>query len=299
MRFRHILEYVIFLLFVSLVKLMPLRWVQKIGALLGEFFYRMGFRRSVTLKNLKHAFTDSKPAELESTALEAFRSVGISLFELMWFPRLFESGIGQIVTVENREVLLNAKSQGKGVLVLTAHFGNWELMVQSIVKLIGFPMLLIVKTQSNHLIDKILSDWRTRLGNTIVPMEISVREVLSTLHEGNLVGLAADQTASKQSPSVEFFGRLVPTYEGPATFSLKTGAAIILSFAIRQVDGTYRIRFVEVPKTDLTEYNPQNVAELTRRHVHLTESIIRQYPGQWMWMHKRWKHVDALSISKT
>lgn len=294
MRFRHILEYVVFQLFVWIVQLMPLRLVQKTGSLLGELVHRMGFRRSTTLENLKHAFPDLDVATLESIGLEAFRSVGISLFELMWSPRLFKSGLDQIVQVENREVLSAAKSNGKGVLILTAHFGNWELMAQSVAKILEFPMLLIVKTQSNHLINRRVNDWRTRLGNSVIPMEVSVREVLRTLQEGNIVGMAADQTAAIQSLSVEFFGRQVPTYEGPATFSLKTGAAIILTFAIRQPDGTYRLRFIEVSKTDLAEFNPENVAELTRRRVRLTESVIREYPGQWMWMHKRWKHVEAL-----
>ncbi|MBI4429821.1 MAG: lysophospholipid acyltransferase family protein [Ignavibacteriales bacterium] len=291
MRLRHILEFAVFQLFVWILHFVPLRFVQKTGAVLGEVVYYLGFRRSITLENLRHAFPGKDDAALERIALEAFRSVSTSLFELLSSQRLLDSGLEKIIQVDNREVFLGARKKGKGVLVLTAHFGNWELMAQSVAMILQSPMLLIVKTQSNHFIDKKVNEWRTRVGNTIIPMEVSVREVLRTLQEGNVVGMAADQTASVQSLSVEFFGRQVPTYEGPATFSLKTGAPIVLTLAIRQQDGTYRLRFHEVPSNDLSEYNKQNIEELTKRHTSLTESIIRDYPGQWMWMHKRWKHV--------
>ncbi len=293
MRARHIFELIVFQTFVLVIQLLPLHLVQRIGASLGVMSYKLGFRRSITLKNLSHAFPDKDQNTLESIAREAFKSVGITLFELIWTPRQFRLGLGHILEVENREVFLAEKNSGRGVLVLTAHLGNWELMAQSVAMVLSAPMLLIFKPQSNQWINRRVKAWRELCGNKLIPMDVSVREALRTLKEGGVVGMAADQTAAIQSLSVEFFGRQVPTFEGPATFSLKTGAAIVLTFAIRQPNGTYRLRFVNVPKSDLNGYNDENVAELTRRHTSLTESIIREYPGQWMWMHKRWKHVDV------
>ena len=121
----------------------------------------------------------------------------------------------------------------------------------------------------------------------------SIREMLRLLREKQAVGIVADQTAAKESISVSFFGREVPTYEGPAMLSLKTGAPLVAGFAVRLSDGSYEARFCEVPSSDLKEYSKENVAELTRRHVAVTESVIRQHPEQWMWMHKRWKHVPS------
>ncbi|HTP14086.1 MAG TPA: lysophospholipid acyltransferase family protein, partial [Bacteroidota bacterium] len=138
-----------------------------------------------------------------------------------------------------------------------------------------------------------INRWRTMFGNSIVPMESAVRELLRLLHEGKAVGMVADQTAAKESISIPFFGREVPTYEGPAMFSLKTGAPLLLGLAIRREDGTYSGRFEEVPSADISGYTKEHVAELTRRHVAMMEAIIRRYPDQWMWMHKRWKHVPS------
>jgi len=125
-------------------------------------------------------------------------------------------------------------------------------------------------------------------------MEFAVREVMRTLQKGDFVGMAADQSAARESITVNFFGRLVPTFAGPAVFSLKTGAPILMGLATRQGDWTYSLRFTEVPCDDLKEYSEDAVAELTRRHVAMAESMIRIHPEQWLWMHRRWKHADDL-----
>ena len=128
-------------------------------------------------------------------------------------------------------------------------------------------------------------------------MDISVRRVLKALSEGRVVGILADQTAPMESVSVEFFGRMVPTFEGPAVFSLKTGAPIVMACALRISEGKYSVEFQEIQTDDLKGFSDENVETLTQRHVSLTEEIIRKNPDQWMWMHKRWKHVpDRIKV---
>ena len=122
-------------------------------------------------------------------------------------------------------------------------------------------------------------------------MSLAVREIIRALQNNNAVFLAADQTAPQESISVEFFGRNVPTFQGPAVFCLKSGAPIVLVMTVRQPDGRYKLIMEKVPSEDLEEYSESNVLELTRRQVKMTEEIIRRNPEQWMWMHKRWKHV--------
>lgn len=295
MRLQHILEYLVFEMASMIVQSMPLKAVQKAGSALGVFVFTvLRFRRSVTLDNLKKAFPEYDGEQIGAIAREAFRNVGISLLELLWFPRLNALGVNQLVKLENVELLNAAKARGKGVLLLTAHFGNWELVPMAVSTVTAFRVTSVAKTQSNKLIDKRVTERRTRLGNKIVSMEFSVREVLRILQKGDLVVIAADQSAAMESIAVNFFGRLVPTFAGPAVFSLKTGAPILMGFATRQGDGTYSLRFAEVPRDDLKEYSEDAVAELTRRHVAMAESMIRDHPGQWLWMHRRWKHVDHL-----
>jgi KDO2-lipid IV(A) lauroyltransferase len=131
-------------------------------------------------------------------------------------------------------------------------------------------------------------------------MGISIREILRALQNGYVVGMASDQAAAKESVAVNFFGREVPTFQGPAMFALRTHAPMMMGLAVRQMDGTYQLRFHRVPSDDLDGVTDANIKELTRRHVELTEKLIREHPEQWMWMHKRWKHVpDRIPIKET
>ncbi len=297
MRIQHILEYLVFEMASMIVQSMPLKAVQKVGSTLGVFVYSvLGFRRSVTLDNLKKAFPEYDGGQIGAIARDAFRNVGISLLELLWLPRMNASNVDQIVRIENPDLLNAARARGKGAIILTAHFGNWELVPLAVLTSTAFTLTTVVKTQSNKLIDKKVTERRTGSRNKIVPMEFAIRQVLRTLQQGDLVLIAADQSASKESIAVNFFGRLVPTFAGPAVFSLKTGAPILMALATRQGDGTYSLRFVEVPRDDLKEYNEDAVAVLTQRHVAMAESMIRDHPGQWLWMHRRWKHSDHLEV---
>lgn len=289
---RHLLEYFLLQTFGRAVRLFPFTVAGKVGAALGSFMYTVfGYRRSVTERNLRNAFPEYTDSQIKGIAGGAFRTVGASLVEFLWTPRLTTEKVRAMVNYKNPEVMKSLLARGKGVVLLSAHFGNWELMGHSIPAHIGVPMLEIAKSQSNPLVDRVIDSFRRQLGNSTVPMEHSVRVVLKALGEGRIVGMLADQTAPKDSVPVEFFGRPTPTFEGPAVFSLKTGAPIALGFTLREPDGTFSQEFNEVEAVELHGASKENIALLTQKHVRLTEEFIRKHPEQWMWMHKRWKHV--------
>jgi KDO2-lipid IV(A) lauroyltransferase len=292
MKVQHLFEDVLFECSGFVLRLLPLRAVQKVGGAIGEFVgATLGYRRGVALDNLRHGFPEKEEKDIQQIMRGSFRNVGIALFELMLVPRLNASTFKDIIHPANPQIIQNAYAKGKGVVLLTAHFGNWEFIAQSVPVWTGIPVLAIVKSQSNRYIDRQINLSRMKFGNAAVPMENAVRELLNALHEGKAVGIVADQTAAKESIWVPFFGREVPTYEGPAMFCLKTRAPLIMGFPVRGLDGRYSVQFEEVKFDDLKSYTKENILELTKRHVAVTERIIRQYPEQWMWMHKRWKHV--------
>jgi Kdo2-lipid IVA lauroyltransferase/acyltransferase len=289
----HILEYILFKLVGALIRLLPLRFVHKTGFVLARLVYPiLKSRRNVALENLRYAFPDLKESERARIAFQSFQSVSATFLELLWYPNFTKAGIKQRVHIENLELLNQLRSEQKGIIILTAHFGSWELATQAISVYTNAVVCTVAKPQSNVLVDRIITIWRELFGLKIVPMGISVREILRTLQQGGIVALAADQSAPKESVAVEFFGRKVPTFQGPAIFSLKTGAPIILGCTVRQQDGNYTMHLVHVPSKDLDGASDENIYELTRRQVRMTEAIIRQTPEQWMWMHKRWKHVS-------
>jgi Kdo2-lipid IVA lauroyltransferase/acyltransferase len=289
----HVLEYVLFQIAGFLLRLLPLRTVQRLGAAGGEFVgMTLGYRKTVAMENLRNAFPEWDQTKLDRVLRGSFRSVGTALFEFMCLPNMSADEVNKVCRVTNADLVQKIYSRGNGALMLTAHYGNWELFAQAFFTSTGIPLHIITKPQTNKYVDKKINLWRTRFGNRVVAMD-SIREMMRLLRENKAVGIVADQTASKESIAVPFFGREVPTYEGPAVLSLKTKTPLVAGFAVRMSDGTYNATFEEIPSKDLTEFSPQNVAELTRRHVALTESRIREHPEQWMWMHKRWKHVPS------
>jgi len=290
---KHIVEYIFFRAIAIIVQLLSLNLVHKSGFLLGRLVYPLlKSRRNVALQNLRYAFPGMEETQRRQIAFRSFQSVSATFLELLWYPNFTKAGIKQRVHIENLELLKQLQEKKKGIIFLTAHYGSWELATQAITVYSDTPVCTIAKPQSNLLVDRIITYWRELFGLKIVAMGISVREILRTLQEGGIVALAADQSAPKESVTVIFFGRNVPTFQGPAIFSLKTGAPIILGCTVRQENGNYTMRFVHVPSDDLGGDSDESILELTRRQVQMTEAIIRQYPEQWMWMHKRWKHVQ-------
>jgi KDO2-lipid IV(A) lauroyltransferase len=104
--------------------------------------------------------------------------------------------------------------------------------------------------------------------------------------------MLADQSAPRERIYIDFFGRPAATFEGPAVFALRAGAPIIMAFLIRQKNNSYEMVFEEIPTSDLNEATEENIRELTQRHVKVLERFVAEYPGHWLWLHKRWKHTE-------
>ncbi|MEE9226097.1 MAG: lysophospholipid acyltransferase family protein [Bacteroidota bacterium] len=286
-------EYFLFVLLGAIVRLFPLRLAQRIGETLGTLMYHViSVRRVVALENLRRAFPEKSEREVQAIAKGAFRNFAIAMVELLWFPRLTRERIEKLVRFKNLDLMMDAHKQGKGVIMMSGHFGNWELIALSAALQSNLPLTIIVKTQHNRLIDGLLNRYRCLHGNRTVPMGISVREIFSALQEKRVVAMVADQSGPRGGLFVDFFGRPTATHQGPALFSLKTGAPVQMGFLVRQMDGTYEGVFEEVSKEELSEVTEANIAELTRRHTKLLEKYVRMYPDHWLWMHRRWKHSE-------
>jgi len=288
----HLVEFLLLKLLQAALWMLPWSAVRSLGRWAGRvLFSRLGFRRNVTVENIAAAFPECSHAQHIVIAADSFESVGVTLMEFLLFPRLRPEDLRSLVHITNPEVLRAAISKQNGVILLTAHYGSWELFGQAAGLEARSDGRLLMKVQSNTYVASEVDRWRTRFGLLTTPSTLAVRDVLGTLQQGGWVVIAADQSAPKESVPVRFFGREVPTFQGPAAFALKTGATILLGVARRTPADTYEITFEKIPGDDLHGATQENIRLLTERHVRRTEELIRREPGQWMWMHKRWKHV--------
>jgi KDO2-lipid IV(A) lauroyltransferase len=289
---RHRVEFIFFQLVKWCVLVLPLRSAQRLGTTIGSVcFHLLSSRRRIAIDNLRHAFPDRSEDELRRIAKGAFQNYGITLIELLWFPNLTDEVLRKLITIKNMEVMIQGYVRGKGMVMLSGHFGNWELIAFGVAYLSKLPFTIIIQKQENTLVDGAVNRHRCLLGNKVVPMGMSVREILKTLAAGNIVAIAPDQSGPMEGVFVDFFGRSVATHQGPAAFALRTGAPLQMGFMIRKEDGTYEVILEEIESSDLNGYSDANVLELTRRHTALLEKYIRMYPDHWLWMHRRWKHT--------
>ena len=289
---QHRIEYVAFQLIKWAVLAMPLKSAQRLGGYLGRAAYGLvSSRRRIAMENLRHAFPEKSEDERRAIVKGAFRNYGITLVELLWFPNLTDGILRKLITVRNPELLARGRDAGRGMVWLSGHFGNWELIALGVARLTGIPVSIIVQTQANKLIDRVINGHRCLFGNIVIPMGMPVRGIIKTLSEGGVIAIAPDQSGPMEGPFVDFFGRRVATHQGPAVFALRMGAPMLIGFMIRKADGTYEATLEEVPTSDLTVPTEENIVELTRRHTAILERAIRLNPDHWLWMHRRWKHT--------
>ena len=273
---------------------------ERLGRALGLLAYALTrSRRRVALDNLRHAFPEKNAGELRAIARGAFKNYGISLVEMLWSGQTDREELSRLVRLVNPEVAYHARERGKGIILLSGHFGSWELLVSGFLIQLGWAANVIVQLQRNRKINAIIDAQRRRFNVTTIPMGISVREVLKALQRKEVLFLLGDQSGPKESLFVEFFGRPAATHKGTAAFSLRSGAPIVFVALIRQHDGTHQAVFEEVDRSGLEKYSDENVAELTRRHTAVLERFIRRYPDHWLWMHKRWKHTEYYQSLQT
>lgn len=247
-------------------------------------------RVRITLENLAKAFPEQSHQWHKTVMKKSFENLGITLVEFLALGSLSEKDIKEYVHFDNIELIQKAYEQGRGVILLSAHYGNWEFLAYSVFVYLRIPVLIIVKPLANYILDKIINRYRTRLGNNVVSMYEAAFKVVKNLREGGVVALLADQSATKDKDVfVDFFGIPSATFESPAFLALKYKVPIIIGFAERR-GSTYFVHLEEVRFDDL-EFSKNGVAELTQRHTTKLEEAIRQHPELWVWQHRRWKHT--------
>ena len=288
---KNIFEYILFLSCSKFFQLLGLNLSRRFSFLIAVlFYYIIPIRKKTVLENLHNAFPNYDEKKLKSIAFGSYKSFAIALAEILYIPAMSKEDIKKQVDCNNVELIREKYEENKGVILLSAHFGNWEFMATSLAAQLNIPISVVIKPQRNPYVTNWMNKARTKWNNEIVPLGISIRQTYQTIKDKKIVAMVADQRGPEESIKIFFFGRNITVLTGPAVLSLRTGAPVLYGISVRQDDYSYKSLMTEISKENLPESNEEKIKELSQRHMAFLEGYIRKYPEQWLWMHKRWKH---------
>ncbi|MGH7725724.1 MAG: lysophospholipid acyltransferase family protein, partial [Candidatus Eiseniibacteriota bacterium] len=253
----------------------------------------LGVRARVARENLARAFPERTEGERAAIAREAYAQAGMMAIEHLRFPLLRPETLDRIASsIEGLDHIAAARGRGHGAVLLTGHFGAFELFGGVAVRA-GNPISLLVRGQTNPLVDRMMSAHRRALGVNVLGHGRGVRDALKTLNAGECVAVIADQDAGRDGLFVDFFGTPASTPPGPAEFCVRTGAPLVMGYLRRLSDGRHEGRIFPPIDPPQTGDHEADVRALTEAHTHVLEGWIRDWPEQWLWTHRRWKSSPA------
>jgi len=288
---RQRLQYALAWILIKLIGALPRPLARATGIALAGSVYLLHRRlRRVGRINLKLAFPEKSSRERARILRGVFVSFGRQAAEVCLLPQYTRENVGEVVVYDGFANFECALKRGKGVLFLTAHLGGWELSA-FVHSLQGHPLHVVMRPLDNLRLDRLVRQYRTMHGNTMVDKDDFVRGLLAAVKAGETVGILMDTNMTPpQGVFVDFFGIPACTASGLARIALRTDAAVVPGFTIWDASlGKYRLRFdPPVPLIRSGDDDADAVAN-TARFTKIIEGYVRQYPDQWLWVHRRWK----------
>ncbi len=287
---REWVEYVLYRLAMGASLYSPLRlayWFALRVADLHFFFDRRG--REAVMSNLRVVLKGHSDEMIRNEARWTFRNFGKYLAEFFRFSRLDRAFVEKYVLVEGREHLDEALDAGRGVIVISAHFGNWELG-GGVGVVMGYDISSVALDLPNRRVNELLNRHRMSRGVKIVSAGRFMRGCYRVLKEGGIVALLADRDTTGHGIRVPFFGVSTVLPQGPARLSLRTGAPIVPIFMIRRANDGW-LMMIEPPiwprerRRDISE---EDLREMMMRYLPVMERYIRRHPSQWAMFHPLW-----------
>jgi KDO2-lipid IV(A) lauroyltransferase len=288
---RERLEYALVWPWVKFLGILPRPLARAVGITFGLTIYAVhGRLRRVGLRNLQLAFPEMPLGERRRLLRGEFISLGRQLAEVCLFPRYTRENVSQVIVYEGFENFERAQARGKGVLFLTGHIGAWELSAFAH-SLHGHPLSIVMRSLDNPHVDGLLQRYRTMHRNRTVDKDDFVRGLLSAMRAGETVGILMDTNMTPpQGVFVDFFGIPAFTASGLARIALRTDAAVVPGFTVWDPKlRKYILHFEPAVELIRSDDNEADIVANTAKFTQVIEEIIRRYPDQWLWVHRRWK----------
>lgn len=271
----------------AVVRRLPLSFARALGVALGHLGWHVVRReRRRALGNLAIAFPTLTRRERSRIARRMFHHLGMSVMEILWLPNVNRSNYSDTTTVTGIDRIAQLIRDGHGVVVFTAHCGNWEWLAYGTG--LTCPNVTVLQRERNEAdIGRLIVDTRARAGvRTIDRGSVGAgREMIQALRHGGLMAFLIDQSLRTESVQIPFFGKPAPTPIGPAKLAIRTGSYVASAFVHRE-GGRQFLTFSEPLQTERGD----DPVALTQRMTEAIEGQIRRHPEQWVWFHERWKY---------
>lgn len=272
----------------KLVSILPLSAVHGLGCFVGFIFGSvMRHHRDDAFQALERSIPELSPKECKYVINTMYRYQGINFMEMIWYSFKGLETIAKAVEVDGMEHYEAALKRGKGVVVLTAHVGNFELMPMATAAN-GYKLSVIVKRIKNDAVNEVITKLRTHEGLTFLSTKNAYRDCLKALRRNEVVGMVIDQNMTRdEGVFVDFFGKPACTSPGLAYMAAQSKAPIVPVFIYRKPEGGFLLKVqqhLEPPPDRL----PETIHEATQLYTTIIEDAVREAPEQWIWMHRRW-----------
>ena len=275
-----------------LASFIPRKIVSFIARPVGTVLFRLDrYHRKIALDNIAKAFKDElSPAACHALAQSNIIQLVRVALELPSLLRLEKDNMHDYMEICGEENVKKALDRGKGVLFLTAHLGNWELMASAFPLAFNIPVHAMARPLDHLPMEAVLKEIRTRTGNSVIDKDNSADIVGELLRKNQMIAILLDQNASwYEGVYVPFFGRTSCTNKGLALFALRYGATVVPAFNTRLADGRYRAVYHPPVSLIKTGDIGRDIVENTALFNRIIEENIRTAPDNWLWVHRRWR----------
>ena len=279
--------------FAALARQLPLESVHRFGNIAGWLLYKLApKRRRLADRNLALCFGDRFDADQRAhIALQSVQNLAKTMLELLRLPVMSDREWEEQVTVRGHEHVEAVRAEGRGVILAAPHFGNWEVVAATSVRL-GWEGQVVARDAKDRPTAQVINSARNGAGVKVLARE-EIREMLRTLKRGDFLGIVPDQHAKSGGIWLDFLGRPASTFTGPATLARRTNAAIVPCFGRRRPDETIDVHFLPALEVPHTDDRDADISGATQTLNDILGSEITRHPEQWLWVHDRWRTPDG------
>lgn len=292
---------ILYRVFSFLVKILPVNLRIRLMKLLGKFAYTLSKKHQVIIDtNLNVAFGDNLNSdERREIGIEAFVNLVDTVFGVLRRDKMQKDEVLENITFEGKEIIDAYKNADKQFILVTGHFGNWELLSQSIAIRFDLTLVGVGRKLDSPRMDKILRENRERFNVEMVYKKGAMKGAIKAIGQKKIVGILTDQSLSEeQSVNVTFFGRETTHTPIASILSRKFGLDLIPAFISTDDYKNYTVKIYPAIQTLQTEDREKDLSLLTQAQAESLEHVIREKPKQWFWMHKRWKALEPELYTK-